>query len=231
MIAMGFKSHLKKIEVSDMEADEIFSSAQSYIPEICRSQNFCQIQSLFEVEDRKLVHDLEIAFTLLPIDNEAEKALALQTLKIYGKFLESDKYQELKTDNIDPIGRDKESEIENHTHTEGRESRKVVTYKGRNRTLRQLAIDEWGGYKCQICGMDFEETYGDIGHHFIEVHHIRMHSSFDGEHEVDPKEDLIPLCCNCHAMIHRGEDMRHPLSPKQLLEKYNSIKEKRFNND
>jgi len=48
--------------------------------------------------------------------------------------------------------------------------------------------------------------YGEIGKHFIEVHHKKSHSQISkeiGEHDIDPKEDLIPVCSNCHSIIHR----------------------------
>lgn len=37
---------------------------------------------------------------------------------------------------------------------------------------------------------------------FIHVHHINQISDIGKEYEVDPIKDLIPVCPNCHAMIH-----------------------------
>ena len=51
--------------------------------------------------------------------------------------------------------------------------------------------------------MSFEEVYGEVGRGFIEVHHIVPISERGGDYIVDPIRDLIPLCSNCHAMIHR----------------------------
>ncbi len=50
--------------------------------------------------------------------------------------------------------------------------------------------------------MTFEERYGDVGHGFIEVHHVRP------VHELQPGDktklsDLALVCANCHRMIHR----------------------------
>lgn len=72
----------------------------------------------------------------------------------------------------------------------------------RNRTLRQLCLKHFGA-TCQACGMKFETAYGEIGKGYIEVHHLSPISQTGGEHTVDPKTDLVPLCANCHAMIHR----------------------------
>jgi 5-methylcytosine-specific restriction enzyme A len=58
------------------------------------------------------------------------------------------------------------------------------------------------GSKCSICEFDFELVYGEIGRGYIHVHHIKEISAFEGEHCVDPIRDLVPVCPNCHAMLH-----------------------------
>ncbi len=45
--------------------------------------------------------------------------------------------------------------------------------------------------------------YGQIGEGFIHVHHLKPLSEIGQEYEVDPIEDLRPVCPNCHAMLHR----------------------------
>lgn len=67
---------------------------------------------------------------------------------------------------------------------------------------RELAIRAHG-LKCQACGFDFEEAYGELGRGFIEVHHVKPLHSLGGETPVDPVEDLVCLCSNCHRMVHR----------------------------
>ena len=54
-----------------------------------------------------------------------------------------------------------------------------------------------------ICGFDFEKTYGEIGKGFIHVHHIVPVSEIGESYRVDYEKDLIPVCPNCHAMLHR----------------------------
>lgn len=51
--------------------------------------------------------------------------------------------------------------------------------------------------------MNFKDTYGKIGEDYIHVHHEVEISSIAEEYEVDPIEDLKPVCPNCHAMLHR----------------------------
>lgn len=61
------------------------------------------------------------------------------------------------------------------------------------------------GYNCSACEMNFEEVYGDIGKEYIHVHHLRPLSTIGKAYQVNPKEDLRPVCPNCHAMLHRKE--------------------------
>lgn len=83
----------------------------------------------------------------------------------------------------------------------------------RSSEARKKAI-EYHGHKCIVCGMDFEETYGELGRGFIHIHHIVPIAS-KGKTKIDYEKDLVPVCPNCHAMLHRGDDGR-VLSIKEL---------------
>lgn len=61
------------------------------------------------------------------------------------------------------------------------------------------------GYRCQVCDIEFGERYGAIGEGFIHVHHKRPLALTDGAYELDAVKDLVPVCPNCHAMLHRSE--------------------------
>ena len=92
----------------------------------------------------------------------------------------------------------------------------------RSRAAREKSI-EFHGYFCNICGFDFEKTYGDIGKHYIEVHHITLIgklSSAEGYEGTDPEHDLIPVCSNCHAIIHRKNP---PYTPDEICKKLGMV--------
>jgi len=59
------------------------------------------------------------------------------------------------------------------------------------------------GTSCFGCGINLEEKYGERGEGFIEVHHIKPLSHQGKEIVIDPEKDLIPLCPNCHRIVHR----------------------------
>lgn len=73
-------------------------------------------------------------------------------------------------------------------------------------TKNRLKALEMHGTKCKICGFDFNAVYGkDLALDFIEIHHIKSISL--EETTVDPLTDLIPVCSNCHSMLHRRRNM------------------------
>ena len=77
---------------------------------------------------------------------------------------------------------------------------------------------EYYGVQCQVCDLDFENTYGEVGKDFIHVHHIIPLHEIQEDYIVDPIKDLIPVCPNCHAMLHRKENGIY-LSVEQLKER------------
>ncbi|MDQ0201072.1 HNH endonuclease [Neobacillus ginsengisoli] len=85
----------------------------------------------------------------------------------------------------------------------------------RNPINRQRAI-EIHGLTCMACGFNFEEVYGEHGKDFIEVHHVKQLSTLKEEMDINPAEDLVTLCSNCHRMVHRQKD--NVLSLDQLKE-------------
>ena len=115
------------------------------------------------------------------------------------------------------------SEPEPYDKLEGKKHETAVTKYERDHGNRKLCIAHYG-YVCQVCGMNFEQTYGELGKDFIEVHHL--HPVSQGERNVNPIEDLIPLCSNCHSMIHRQEDVS---DWRGLQEKYLANKTKENN--
>lgn len=93
----------------------------------------------------------------------------------------------------------------------------------RNPINRELCLAR-KGYKCNICKFDFKEKYGQIGQHFIEVHHITPISQMGSNYKIDINRDLIPVCANCHAMLHKKNP---PYMPKELEAIISATREKR----
>ena len=62
-----------------------------------------------------------------------------------------------------------------------------------------------------ICRFDAETVYGKEFAGKIEVHHIVPISEIGTDYKVDPETDLIPVCPNCHAILHtKMQDGNYP---------------------
>jgi len=53
-----------------------------------------------------------------------------------------------------------------------------------------------------------------LGAGFIEVHHQYRSTAPWTTEDGDPVRDLVPVCPNCHAMLHRGREV--PLTVNEL---------------
>ena len=92
-------------------------------------------------------------------------------------------------------------------YCEGNVRRIMVNRYERDSGARSACIEEHEA-RCCICGFDFGKVYGPEAAGHIHVHHIRPLSECGGEYEVDPINDLRPVCPNCHAVIHLGGQCR-----------------------
>lgn len=88
--------------------------------------------------------------------------------------------------------------------------------------LRDYAVKHYateGKIRCHCCNFSFNEFYGsELGHDFIEIHHIKPIFKYEDANMeatfAEAVKNLIPVCSNCHRMIHRKR-MR-PLEIEEL---------------
>jgi 5-methylcytosine-specific restriction endonuclease McrA len=90
-------------------------------------------------------------------------------------------------------------------------------YENRKRVISHLHRERSGylateckirdNYKCQVCGLLFEERYGKLGQDFAESHH-RVPLSKLKENIKTKLEDLTTVCANCHRILHKMEGKR-----------------------
>ncbi len=97
--------------------------------------------------------------------------------------------------------------------TEGSNKYTVSKRYKRSHKLRNQAIEyyaaENNGLFCDICSFDFEKTYGEPARGYIEMHHLKPVYMYEGEDEQQTINEaianLIPVCANCHRVIHRAK--------------------------
>ncbi len=99
---------------------------------------------------------------------------------------------------------------------EGTVQKRLLDVYERNPKARRECIAHYGA-RCQICEFDFYKKYGEIGKGLIHVHHLKPLSEVRRGYEVDPIRDLLPVCPNCHAVLHNRtppftvEEIKHNL--------------------
>jgi 5-methylcytosine-specific restriction protein A len=103
---------------------------------------------------------------------------------------------------------------------EGRVLLRLHLRRERDPKLRAKKINDvlgkHGCLECEVCGFDFERTYGERGTRYAEVHHVTpLHVSGPTNTRL---QDLAILCANCHRMIHRGSRWLSPLELRALVQ-------------
>lgn len=96
--------------------------------------------------------------------------------------------------------------------SEGAKKTVVVNKYERSPQARKACLEKHG-YKCKVCEFSFLEKYGEIGKGFIHVHHIKPIAAIAKDYKVNAEDDLVPVCPNCHAMLHTKTP---PLSIEEL---------------
>lgn len=90
---------------------------------------------------------------------------------------------------------------------EGAIAYRLHRVRERNRSLagrKKVTVKKsTGRLACEVCGFEFEKTYGSLGTDYIEAHHL-LPLSKAGVTKTK-LTDLALLCSNCHRMAHRGD--------------------------
>ncbi|MBQ7504760.1 MAG: HNH endonuclease [Ruminococcus sp.] len=105
---------------------------------------------------------------------------------------------------------------------EGVKKHITVNAYERNKKARIACINHYrkknnGRLKCEICGFDFGEVYGDEFKTKIHIHHLVEISSIGAEYKINPSTDLIPICPNCHYIAHSKKPAYTPDEIKAML--------------
>lgn len=97
------------------------------------------------------------------------------------------------------------AEVDLESAKEGQAQLRFVTTYERNPVYRKAAL-LIHGTTCKACGFEFGRFYGEYAKGFIHVHHINPVSQIVTPGIINPVTDLVPVCANCHSVIHRRKD-------------------------
>lgn len=117
--------------------------------------------------------------------------------------------------------RNKKIEVfdENLLINEGAQKTIPVKVYERSVLLRKAAIDAFtvkGIISCHCCKFNFDSYYGKkISNGYIEIHHIKPILKYSEQELIkcikDAVKNLMPVCSNCHRMIHKNWQQPLPI--------------------
>ena len=225
-----YRGFLEKARYID--AETMLHYTEHELSDFIRQYVQADFASVYSHTDRSFYDQIRMA---IPINAQMRQAnqqsgeMISRALKFYSEFLQSKFFPRPKAKKLQKASLQKQAEpvtiqksvIAERQETEGERQHVEFERAHRNPVLRQCCIALWG-YQCQCCGIDMEKIYGELGKHFIEVHHLKPISTYDESRPDDYVDNLVPLCPNCHAMIHHGPD--GPLSLHDVREAYQGPK-------
>ncbi len=216
LVADEFYKYCIRMKLDINKAERMCNSLITLVPNFLKSHGFKpDFESMFMTCDKTYINTIVLHIkqnSLFNLEDRNLGEILSNSLKLYIKFLSSE---------FDPRSRVyKKKNEEEPEFTEGkvRESHCTVFERKRSNRLACLSVH---GYKCAVCGFDFEKNYGELGKDFIEVHHVVPLSQIRKEYIINPEKDLIPLCSNCHSMIHRKGDEAIPI--KEFKRMYDEL--------
>lgn len=133
-------------------------------------------------------------------------------MRYYGEFLEF--YALEHKNGINNLTEVLEYEIE---YIEGVRGLVTVNRYERDLNARKSCL-EYHGFRCKICGFDPKKIYGKQFEGKIHVHHIIPLNEIGIEYKVDPIRDLIPVCPNCHMILHSRKPAFTPSEVKIFIQ-------------
>jgi 5-methylcytosine-specific restriction protein A len=105
---------------------------------------------------------------------------------------------------------------EGDAHTEGAVTKITVNAYERDPAARKKCLQHYG-YRCGVCAKTMDEIYGSLASGIIHVHHRTPLHTIGKAYVVDPIRDLLPVCPNCHAVLHRTKPAMTVEELKQVI--------------
>ena len=127
----------------------------------------------------------------LPSDKELLADLR-NIIELYDKLRIKDALPVRETDQEEDEPEDEKTRVQLRLHKRYERNRSL--------TVKAKRIH---GYTCGVCKFNFEKGYGELGRGYIEAHHKTPFHLLPMKVRLDPREDFVTVCANCHRMLHR----------------------------
>jgi len=126
---------------------------------------------------------------------EESSSSTIQSSEIYAKDEEEVISEDGKLNSVEML-----PEVVNETYEYTQPSKETLDIDYIEK-IKKECIDYYGAI-CDICGFDFGYTYGETYEQYIDVHNQKSAEGEEISPTTHPIEDLIPICYNCHHVIH-----------------------------
>ena len=235
---------------NEEDRNKLIEFAERQLPAFLHSNGYPDISDWYSNQEQSFWDGIVTDGLPSSTDEEREYAhMVMESIRFIKGFIKFDKsanYKKLFADKVKkeqlraeqqgPASQtshkdNSQPEEANQPRKEGAVTQVSVTHYERNSEDRRKALER-DGYECQVCHMNFVDTYGEIGKDYIEVHHLYPVCNMGENYQfdpLDPEKGLVCLCSNCHSMIHRGghyemidgERKMVPMTLKALQDIYN----------
>ena len=208
---------MEKFGGNEAKANSVIEKAEGEVTQVLVSFFHSDIQFIYELTDEETIASYVKMIKLHPIVknndiySDPRYTEVLKWYRLFIKHLSADNKPVMVPGEADgtKVADDRMHQpvVRKTVFVEGEaEESQPREIRIRNHELRQACIDHFkalhGGHLvCECCGFDFTIAYG-ISDEYIEVHHRTPFHETEGAHEVNAETDLVPLCANCHRMIH-----------------------------
>lgn len=178
----------KKVKKTISDFDSLFESIMMPEPEIVKESPVAAVS-----EEKEVIKSVKAPIEASEISNKEQiKADAI-----------------VLTDNVSDLKSSLSSSLNTTVADETLKSVAPINEQEPVRTISEMtkqakkeACIDYYGAVCDLCGFDFGYTYGDAFEKMIEVHNVKVDSEEEIFEDTDPIQDLIPICHNCHHVIH-----------------------------
>lgn len=189
-----------ELEVSGRDAEILVGRSDTYF-----SQKVRNLVSHRTLENKGLATYKKIERDGLHKITDAGEKYLLENINNFTFILDNNFNEEQRKDVI-------EKDYSDLIIEEGFTKFSQVKTKLRSRKLVVIAKKHYsqnGKIYCLACNFNFESFYGEIGKGYIEIHHLNpifaRESNF--EQSISKAVDgVVPVCANCHRIIHRKND-------------------------
>jgi 5-methylcytosine-specific restriction protein A len=98
------------------------------------------------------------------------------------------------------------------------DAREILSRRYERRPVNREICLSVRGQRCFCCNIDFGEVYGAFADGYIEIHHTTPASEMGPGYKINPVTELVPVCSNCHSVIHLTKPARNVNEVKAIFE-------------